>query len=307
MASLEACAASFIAMADTGGHGVDEYLENNFQYPEGVMTAALALSIQTGGIDTKENKVDRSKATMPAAVFALGEEACSILRQHLMLSWIHAELLLKLAWYAAELEESHLRCRWGEGCYDGSDSIQSSKAKRWENMSVAKLDLVELKNIGGLDPILSPSFVARCERFTNLLHRAVSIGGLDLSSRLEVALTCSELCLLGVKPTQWAQTSSPGSKWNETAYKRLIFPRKAAYFCTIAAEAAVQSKVGTAYSTTGLWLAASYLYSTEGNNFDCKSQYAWASLRVTMLHMLSQQSDCALVESGKKKNIFCLY
>jgi len=34
--ALEGCACAFIAMADIGGHGVDEYLESNFQLPEEV-------------------------------------------------------------------------------------------------------------------------------------------------------------------------------------------------------------------------------------------------------------------------------
>ena len=40
--ALEGCATSFVAMADAGGHGVDEYLEKNFQLPEDVMALALA-------------------------------------------------------------------------------------------------------------------------------------------------------------------------------------------------------------------------------------------------------------------------
>lgn len=58
-AAKEGCAAAFIAMADAGGHGVDDYLENNFQYPETVMTALTK---------DGEKKVDRTKTTLPEAV-----------------------------------------------------------------------------------------------------------------------------------------------------------------------------------------------------------------------------------------------
>ena len=39
--ALEGCACAFVVMADAGGHGVDEYLENNFQLPEEIMALAL--------------------------------------------------------------------------------------------------------------------------------------------------------------------------------------------------------------------------------------------------------------------------
>jgi hypothetical protein len=36
---------AFIAMADVGGHGVDEYLESNFQLPEEVCYLSGSLSL----------------------------------------------------------------------------------------------------------------------------------------------------------------------------------------------------------------------------------------------------------------------
>jgi hypothetical protein len=90
-------------MADAGGHGVDEYLEANFQLPEEVRTytclfceikyavaniqwlprQVMALAIAQGvasGADLGDGKgktmtVDRTKTTMPQAVTALVEEA----------------------------------------------------------------------------------------------------------------------------------------------------------------------------------------------------------------------------------------
>ena len=91
-------------MADVGGHGVDEYLESNFQLPEEVRAIFLstrpveralalptpastlqvmALAIAQGvasGDDLGDGKgktmtVDRTKTTMPQAVTALVEEA----------------------------------------------------------------------------------------------------------------------------------------------------------------------------------------------------------------------------------------
>ena len=140
--SLHGCAAAFVAMAEAGGHGVDGYLENNFQLPEEIMALAFAAGQNPsdgsgGGSGKRSGGVDRTKTTLPAAVFALADEALDILARHPSLAALHAELLLKLAWYKAEVEERHLRCRWGEGeeCYGGD--VATVGANRWEMTSVS--------------------------------------------------------------------------------------------------------------------------------------------------------------------------
>ena len=204
-ASLEGCAASFVAMADAGGHGVDEYLEQNFQLPEDVM--ALALAVQAGSADgSGRNKVtvDKTKTTLPLAVFALTDEALSILSRHEKLGGLYAELLLRLAWYAAEVEEGHQRCRWGEGdeCYGGDGGEQAGgtgpSIKRWESTSVARLDLNSIL-VGSRGALLGEESLGRSQKFVGLLHRAVSAGALDPRTRADVAATAARMCLIGVK------------------------------------------------------------------------------------------------------------
>ena len=205
--ALEGCACAFIAMAEAGGHGVDEYLENNFQLPEEIMALAIAQGVAAGA-DLGDNKgktmtVDRSKTTLPQAVTALVEEALSVLCRHEKLASLHAGLLLKLAEYVQELEEGHLRCRWGEGefCYGGdlNSSSGDDAPARWEKTSVSRLTLqgAEVREMLALDSI------ERGRKFTEILHRAVSVGGLDDRSRADVAAACARACLKGTKTTQW--------------------------------------------------------------------------------------------------------
>jgi hypothetical protein len=196
--SLEGCASSFVAMADVGGHGVDEYLENNFQLPDVIMALAIAQGVASGAdlgdVKGKTMTVDRTKTTLPQAVTALVEEAMSVLCRHETLAPLHAGLLMKLAEYVKEDEEGHLRCRWGEGeyCYGGD---VNSKPPRWDRTSVSKLDLrgTEVREIFALDSI------ERGRKFTELLHRAASVGGLDARSRADVAIACARACLTGTK------------------------------------------------------------------------------------------------------------
>ena len=204
-ASLEGCAASFVAMADAGGHGVDDYLENNFQLPEDIM--ALALAAQAGSGDgSGRNKVtvDKTKTTLPLAVFALTDEALSILSRHEQLGGLYAELLLRLTWYVAEVEEGHLRCRWGEGdeCYGGDGGGQeggtSSVMKRWQSTSVARLNLNSTL-VGSRGALLGEESLERSQKFVGLLHRAVGAGALDPRTRSDVAATAARMCLVGVK------------------------------------------------------------------------------------------------------------
>lgn len=77
--ALEGCAASHIAMAEAGGYGVDEYLENNFQMPDEVM--ALARDDAAARRSTS-NSAATSKQTLPEVVCALCEEALNITNRH---------------------------------------------------------------------------------------------------------------------------------------------------------------------------------------------------------------------------------
>jgi len=300
-ASLEGCAASFVAMADAGGHGVDEYLENNFQLPEDLM--ALALAAQPGGNEGRNKAtVDKNKTTLPLAVFALTDEALSILSRHECLGGLYAELLLRLAWYAAEVEEGHLRCRWGEGeeCYGGDVSEQDGSGpsvKRWQSTSIARLDIDSIL-VGSRGALLGQESLERSQKFVTLLHKAVSAGALDPRTRADVAATAARMCLIGVKTTQWGSSREGDSS---ALYDRLRMPRKAAYFTTVAAEAMAtaarynrSSSPDTYERAANLWLAACHLYTRDGNAFDgsgIASGYAWATLRASTLYALTRQRD----------------
>ncbi|KAL7492472.1 hypothetical protein ACHAWT_004966 [Skeletonema menzelii] len=297
--ALEGCACAFIAMAEAGGHGVDEYLENNFQLPEEIMALAIAQGVAAGA-DLGDSKgktmtVDRSKTTLPQAVTALVEEALSVLCRHEKLAPLHAGLLLKLAEYIQELEEGHLRCRWGEGefCYGGDLNSSSGDyaPPRWEKTSVSRLTLqgAEVREMLALDSI------ERGRKFTELLHRAVSIGGLDDRSRADVAAACARACLKGTKTTQWGNSSGSGSP-----SPRLRFPRKAAYFTLIAAEAMSRCKSDDAgQRASNLYVAASHLYSRKGNEEDSLTKYGWATLRASALQGLScQPADKPVAEEA---------
>jgi hypothetical protein len=285
-ASLEGCAASFVAMSDTGGHGVDEYLDENFQFPDDVM--ALVMANQQGGQDSK---VDKTKTTMPAAISALMEEALSVVRCHIQLSSIHSEMLLKMAWYTAELEEGHLHCRWGEGCYEGLDANRPSQLKRWQKSSVAKLTLDGIDEL--TDPLLSTKNLAQSQKFCDLLHRATFNGGLDLLTRSSVASRCATLCLSGVKNVTWPFPTIGSS------YSRATFPRKAALFSHVAAESfALSPKSFHPSMMNHLWLYAFSLHSLDENLFSSSDQYAWASVRVTLLHSLIRRADISSIENG---------
>ena len=301
--ALEGCACAFIAMAEAGGHGVDEYLENNFQLPEEIMALAIAQGVAAGA-DLGDSKgktmtVDRSKTTLPQAVTALVEEALSVLCRHEKLAPLHAGLLFKLAEYVQELEITHLRCRWGEGEFCHGGDLNSSSGDyaqpRWEKTSVSRLTLqgTEVRDMLALDSI------ERGRKFTELLHRAVSVGGLDDRSRADVAAACARACLNGTKTTQWGSSSGDGSPSS-----RLRFPRKAAYFTLIAAEAMARCKsIDAGQRASNLYVAATHLYSRKGNQFehddDSLTKYGWATLRTSALQGLScQPSDKPVAEEA---------
>ena len=69
-------------MADAGGHGIDDYPENNFQLLDVIMALAIAQGVASGAdlgdVKGRTMTVDRTKTTLPQAVRALVEEAMSI-------------------------------------------------------------------------------------------------------------------------------------------------------------------------------------------------------------------------------------
>lgn len=272
--ALEGCAAAHIAMAEAGGYNVDSYLENNFQLPEEIMQLAH---------NPFSEKSKQHKQTLPAVVYALCEEALQITNRHVMLAPFQAELLLKLSYYAAHVEESHLRCRWGEGegCYGGDPG----EPRRGDKTSVAQLTFpTDLRTKDGDDLIDLNSF-ARLQRWTELLHRAVSCGGLDPLTRADVAANCARMALIGMQSTKWKHYDG----------YRLTLPRKAALFTTIAADVLAASESA---ESSSLWLAAAQLYSKEPNTFKEGSNYGWATIRAATLHALSQQDDPIVSEAA---------
>jgi hypothetical protein len=111
-------------------------------------------------------------------------------------------------------------------------------------------------------------------------------------TRADIAAASARLCLEGLQSTRW--------KFKEGSLVR--FPRKAAFFTTVAAEALSKytAKDSIDYQGSSLWLAATQLYGKSGNTFENEGRkYGWATLRATVLHALSQQEDPILSEAGK--------
>lgn len=174
--------------------------------------------------------------------------------------------------------------------------------------------------------MLAQDSIVRGRKFTELLHRAASVGGLDNRSRCDVAVECARSCLVGTKviivispilssslityscrrivcfcccqETQWGENDISDQP-------RLRFPRKAAFFTIIAAEAMSNSDSLDAGSrASNLYLAASQLYSREGNEHedggDKMIRYGWATLRSeTLVGLSSQPSDVIVAEAGE--------
>lgn len=273
--ALEGCAAAHIAMAEAGGYNVDSYLENNFQFPDEIMQLAHNPFVD-------KNK-QHPKQTLPAVVYALCEEALHITNRHQKLAPFQAELLLKLAYYTAHVEESHLRCRWGEGegCFGGDPA----EPRRWDKTTMAQLTFpIELKAKEGED-LIGLSSLIRFQRWTEVMHRAASCGGLDPLTRADVAANCARMCLVGLQSTKWKHYDG----------YRLAAPRKAAFFTTIAAEALMASD---SKGAPIVWLAAAQLYSKESNTYKEGSNYGWATLRAATLHAVSTQEDLIASEAA---------
>lgn len=184
--ALEGCAAAHIAMAEAGGFNVDDYLESSFQLPDEMMACAIIPSGE------KTNK-----QTMTRVVGALCDDALNVLSRHPKLACFRSELLLKLAWYCGEVEDTHVRCQWGlgDGAYGGD--VNAPK-RRWEMSSAAQLNFLELKNKEGED-IVARNTLSRCQRWSDIMHRSVSSGALDPVTRADIALRCVSLCLKGLR------------------------------------------------------------------------------------------------------------
>jgi hypothetical protein len=209
--ALIGCATAHIAMADVGGYGVDEYLDNNFQYPEEIMALALNPSVLTRKEVSDGSKTVRSqnKQTLPEVVFTLCDEALNILRRHPKLAPFHAELLLQLAHYASDASEQHLRCVWGDGigCFKGTE-LDETATPRWERTTVSKLRFpssLKVKDTG--DNMIIINTFNRLKKFCQLLQQAVSVGPLFPASRVDVAMHCIRACLKGVKVCPFQTTT----------------------------------------------------------------------------------------------------
>jgi hypothetical protein len=184
--ALEGCAAAHIAMAEAGGFNVDDYLESSFQLPDEMMACAVVSSAEKG-----------NKQTMSRVVAALCDDALNVTIRHPKLACFQAELLLKLAWYCAEVEDTHVRCQWGvgDGCYGGDPN---GDKRRWEMSSATQLNFLELKSKDG-DDVVARNTLKRCQKWTDFMHRAVSSGSLDPVTRADVALRCASMCLKGLR------------------------------------------------------------------------------------------------------------
>jgi hypothetical protein len=184
---------TFSAMAEAGGYNVDNYLENNFQMPEEVM----ALAKRTTTDDKRQASTGGgNKQTLPEVVIALCEEALNITNRHKRLAAFQAELLLKMAWYTSESAEGHLRCRWGEG--PGSFSGDPGSPPRWTQTSISRLRFGDLKTKDDRD-MTEINTLNRVKKVCELLQEAVSVGGLDAATRVDVAARSARLCLDGIQ------------------------------------------------------------------------------------------------------------
>ena len=141
----------------------------------------------------------RAKTTLPEAIYSLCDDALEVLVRYKSMSIFYSKLLLKLARYVAESEDSHLRCRWGEGddCYK---MHVASGNMRWANTSMALVDAL----VGSMDEV--PSLVSaynqyslkRAQNCASFLHRAVSSGGLEAAPRIGIAFVAAQICLTGI-------------------------------------------------------------------------------------------------------------
>lgn len=116
------------------------------------------------------------------------------------MSSAYCMLLIKLARYAAESEDSHLCCRWGEGgdCYR---THVATGGTRTSNSSMALVNALigDLDDPSILSHVHNQFSLERSKKCSEYLHRAVSAGGLNPEFRAGVALFAARLCLTGTK------------------------------------------------------------------------------------------------------------
>eukprot|EP00536_Pseudo-nitzschia_multiseries_P018057 jgi/Psemu1/227659/e_gw1.2100.10.1 len=290
--ALEGCAAAHVAMADIGGFNVDEYLESSIQLPEEFMACALVpTSEKTGGND-------EHKKSMPQVVQALCEDALDVTSRHPKTACFHAELLLKLAWYTAEVEDVHLRCQWGLGgdegggieCYGGD---ANSDKRRWEKASATRMNFLDMKDKDGED-IIQVNTLKRCQKCSEFMHMAASSPSLDPATRADVALRCISIAWRGIRPTV-----KPTAR--ERSSNRVQLKRKAAFFAVAAAEAMSDAVGGMSYQrANAMWFQASRLLSESGNGL-VGGNYGWATLRAVALHALVVQGTRESSEEAAKQ------
>lgn len=290
--ALEGCAAAHIAMADVGGFNVDEYLESSFQMPEEILACALSSASEKNGGN------DENKKTMPQVILALCEDSLDVTSRHPKTACFHAELLLKLAWYTAELEDGHLRCQWGLGgdegegmeCYGGDPN---SEKRRWEKSSATRLNFLDMKDKDGED-IIRINTLKRCQKCSEFMHMAAASSSLDPATIADVALRCISISWRGIRPTLMPTV-------RERSKDRIQLKRKAAFFAITAAE--VMSDIqGTIprERANALWAQASRLLSQKGNDL-VGGNYGWATLRAVALHALVIQGTSESSEHAAKQ------
>eukprot|EP00934_Nitzschia_sp_Nitz4_P004402 Nitzschia sp. Nitz4//scaffold5_size260463//126788//131622//NITZ4_000982-RA/size260463-augustus-gene-0.33-mRNA-1//-1//CDS//3329555340//4392//frame0 len=268
--AMEGCASAHIAMAEAGGFNVDDYLERSFQLPDTIMACAVLPAAEKS--TTKQN--------MSSIVAALCDEALNVYCRHSKLACFRAELLLKLSWYGAEVEDTHLRCQWGmgEGCYGGDPQKEK---RRWELASSTQLNFLELRNKHGED-VIATLTLRRAMQFSEYMNQAVAAGALDPVTRADVALRCASMCLRGLRPS-----CRPPSQ--ERAAERMTFARKATFFTMIAAEAMSEVDGDSIdQRALALWIRAAKLHSSKTSELE-GGNYAWATLRAVALHALAIQ------------------
>ncbi|VEU42487.1 unnamed protein product [Pseudo-nitzschia multistriata] len=275
--ALEGCAAAHIAMADVGGFNVDEYLDSSFQLPEEIMACALIPASEKNGSN------DELKKCMPQVVQALCEDALNVTSRHPKTACFHAELLLKLAWYTAEVEDGHLRCQWGLGGDEGGGietygGDPDSDKRRWDKASATRLNFLDMKDKDGED-IIKINTLKRLQKCSEFMHMAASTACLDSATRSDVALRCISIAWRGLRPTLLPTV-------RERSKDRIQLKRKAAFFAVTAAEAMsdVQGHVSQ-QRAHALWAQASRLLPQTGNDL-VGGNYGWATLRAVALHAL---------------------
>jgi hypothetical protein len=104
------------------------------------------------------------------------------------------------------------------------------------------------------------------------------------------------MCIRGILVTKFRN-----NKGNDSVIcHRMPLPRKAAFFATIAVEAISFCRIFSIKYCAHSWLNILNLYCKCANKYDWNghSSYAWAILRATVFHALSQNAVSSLAEIG---------